>query len=588
VPRFHANLASAAVAALLGASAHAQAPGADAPARPVPPAEERAYLWFDPIIDLRAAIVGSFVDSVDVQAMQRAALEAMVKSLNDPYTVYIPPADERDYRTRISGSYVGIGVELDVEDGRPVVITAIDGSPALEAGILSGDVILSVDGKSTEGLGAGGLETLLPGAPGSVAKLRLRRADGSEREVSVPRRVVETRSVKGIMRGPDGWRFTLDADRRIAYVRIAEFTERTLGEFDAALAAIRAEGVSGMVLDLRDNGGGPLDAAVGVVDRFVSAGGIVSLRGRSEVGQTWDATASAEDLQVPLVVLVNQGSASASEVVAGALRDNKRAKLVGTRSYGKGSVQDVRALPDGAGTLKVTTARYYLPSGASVARAPAAARGGVVPDTGFRVPMTEREFLARAAARQLREAVTAPGAPPAAPAVRWNDPDSVRTDAKDPQLAAALMALQGYVDMMEWPVVGDLSGDVGAGNDELRTNLEFRRKLLDELRRTDAAISSLRATGAGVDDPVIAPDASLIDGEVLLRDRDGQVVGRWIVKDPAALRGSIGSGAVPAPEFTPARDANASETAIPGGKPAPASSPAPAPAPAPAPEAPGK
>jgi hypothetical protein len=170
----------------------------------------------------------------------------------------------------------------------------------------------------------------------------------------------------------------------------------------------------------------------------------------------------------------------------------------------------------------------------------------------------------------------------------------VRTDAKDPQLAAALMALQGYVDMMEWPVVGDLSGDVGAGNDELRSNLEFRRKLLEELRRTDAAISSLRATGAGVDDPVIAPDASLIDGEVLLRDRDGQVVGRWIVKDPAALRGSIGSGAVPAPEFTPARDPNASETATPGAKPAPASSPAPArtptptPAPTPAPEAPGK
>jgi hypothetical protein len=205
-------------------------------------------------------------------------------------------------------------------------------------------------------------------------------------------------------------------------------------------------------------------------------------------------------------------------------QERTNAKLVGTRSYGKGSVQDVRALPDGAGTLKVTTARYYLPSGASVARAPAAARWGVEPDTGFRVPMTEREFLARAAARQLREAVTAPGAPPAAPAVRWNDPDSVRTDAKDPQLAAALMALQGYVDMMEWPVVGDLSGDVGAGNDELRTNLEFRRKLLEELRRTDAAISSLRATGAGVDDPVIAPDASLIDGEVLLRDRDGHGV----------------------------------------------------------------
>jgi carboxyl-terminal processing protease len=242
VDRFAANLAPAAcIVALAGGAVRAvdagpmrqSSPGAETGRNPVPGATEGAYRWFDPIIDLRALIVGGFVDQVDATAMQRAAMEAMTKALGDPYTVYIPPTDERQFRSQIAGSYVGIGVELDVDDGRPVVITAIDGSPAMEAGILPGDTILSVDGKGTEGIGVAGLETLLPGEPGSVAHLRMRRADGSERNVDVPRRTVETRSVKGILRDADGWRYVLDADRRIAYVRIAQFTDRTLGELDA-------------------------------------------------------------------------------------------------------------------------------------------------------------------------------------------------------------------------------------------------------------------------------------------------------------------------------------------------------------------
>jgi carboxyl-terminal processing protease len=482
--------------------------------------------------------------------MQRAAMEAMTKALGDPYTLYIPPAEEGAFRRQLSGSYVGIGVELDLDDGRPIVITAIDGSPAMEAGILAGDTILSVDGKSTEGISAATLESLLPGAPGTVAALVIRRADGNERTLNVPRRVVETPSVKGILRDADGWRFTIDPDRRVAYIRIAQFNDRTLAEVDAALARIRADGVSGIILDLRDNGGGSLTAAVGVVDRFISEGAIVSIRGRGDTGRTWDATSSPEDLHIPMVVLVNQGSASASEVVAGALRDNGCAKIIGTRSYGKGSVQDVLQLPDGAGTVKITTARYYLPSGTSPHRAVGASRWGVEPDTGFRVPMTEEQSIARAAARQLREAGGAASSPP----VSWNSSASITRVAHDPQLAGAVDAIQGYLDMVEWPVVGDLSGDVGAGNDELRSSIEYRRRLLDELHKTDQAISTLRGAGAGVDDPLLGNDASLIDGAVELRDRDGHIIGRWIVKDPSALRTGIGASAIPAPEYTPARE----------------------------------
>jgi carboxyl-terminal processing protease len=551
VARFTMFLASAAFAALLAPALQAGMPqSTDGGARTVPPATEGAYRWLDPIIDLRALIVGSYVDPIDATAMQRAAMEAMTKALGDPYTVYIPPADESAFRRQLSGSYVGIGVELDLDDGRPIVITAIDGSPAMEAGILAGDTILSVDGKSTEGIGAATLESLLPGAPGTVAALVIRRADGNERTLNVPRRVVETPSVKGILRDADGWRFTIDSDRRVAYIRIAQFNERTVAEVDAALARIRADGVSGIILDLRDNGGGSLTAAVGVVDRFISEGAIVSIRGRGDTGRTWDATSSPEDLRIPMVVLINQGSASASEVVAGALRDNGCAKIIGTRSYGKGSVQDVLQLPDGAGTVKITTARYYLPSGTSPHRAIGASRWGVEPDTGFRVPMTEEQSIARAAARQLREG----GGAATSPAVMWNSSASISSVAHDPQLAGAVDAIQGYLDMVEWPVVGDLSGDIGAGSDELRSSIEYRRRLLDELQKTDRAISTLRSAGAGVDDPFLGNDASLIDGAVELRDRDGHVIGRWIVKDPSALRTGIGASAIPAPEYTPARE----------------------------------
>jgi carboxyl-terminal processing protease len=537
--------------AILAASA------AVAPSAP-PPAD--AYRWFDPIIDLRAIIAGAFVAEPDAGAMQRAAMAAMVDALGDPYSTYLGPDEERWLRTQVSGSYVGIGVELDVRDGFPVVVTAIDDSPALEAGILPGDQLVEVDGRTTEGIAFAELESLLPGQPGTSCRLRLRRPDGSEREVEVTRRVIETRSVKGIARGPEGWRYMLDGDRQVGYLRIASFTERTLGELDAALAEMEAEGLSGLVIDLRNNGGGSLDAAVGAVDRFLSKGAIVSTRGRGETGSTWDATADPRDVMVPLVVLVNRASASASEVMAGALRDHGRAKLVGERTYGKGSVQRIFPLPDGAGTVKLTTARYSLPSGRTVTREPGATKWGVEPDTGFHVPMTEQDFVASNAARQARESRAAgtDAAGGAVTAVDWASPESIRQGAHDPQLAAAVRLMQGYLDAIEWEPVGGLSGDVGAANDELRATLEHRRRLLAELRKADDAISALRAGGAGVDDPIVAPDADLIDGEVELRDRDGRIVGRWIIKDPATVRGTLGPGARVAPEFVPAQDPDGS------------------------------
>lgn len=594
-PAVAAVTAAATAAAVAAVAAAAVALAQEAPpsvppaaqSRSLPPATQARslppYRWFDPIIDLRAVIVGGFVDEVDAQAMQRAALEGMAAALGDPNSAYLPPEDERLMRERMSGSFVGIGVELALGDGRPVVVSALDDSPAQAAGLLPGDALLSVDGRDTLGMGTAGLEALLPGEPGTDVTLELRSPDGSERRVTVRRALIETPSVKGIARDGGTWRHMIDAGRRIGYVRIATFSDRTAEELDAALASMRAGGLSGLVLDLRDNGGGSLDAAIQSADRFLRGGAIVSLRGRGSEGRSWDATDSPADVDVPLVVLVNQGSASASEVMAGALRDHGRARLVGTRTFGKGSVQEVRPLADGAGAVKLTTARYYLPGGTSVSRLPGEARWGVEPETGFRVAMTLAEAREAGELRMGREATGGAGGGAAAdgagasdaaggaetdtagaagspdgdaPAPRavpdWSSPASIRSDAKDPQLAAALETLQGFLATGEWKPVGDLSGDVGAGNDELRASLERRRALRAQLAETDERISALRSTGAGIDDPLLARDAPLIDGELVLRDRNGAVVGRWIVKDPAALRGAISGAAVPGPEYTPA------------------------------------
>lgn len=541
----HAALAGAAW--FHAASALGQATVAPPSASDTGVARGTPYTWFDPLIDLRALIVGGFVDTPDADAMQRAALEAMTRALRDPYTVYVPPDSEGLIRRQISGSYVGIGVELDIVEDHPVVVTAMDDSPALAAGILPGDVILEVDGRSTEGVDVIGLEQLLPGAPGTTVTLLVRRPDGTERTVPVERAQIESRSVKGLAREGEAWRFMLDPEQHLGYVRITQFDERTAEQLDSAIARMRSHGLAGLVLDLRGNGGGSLDAAVAVADRFLRKGGIVSLKGRGERGRTWDATASDEDVDVPLVVLVNQGSASASEVLAGALQDNGRAKLVGTRSFGKGSVQEVRSLPDGAGMLKMTTARYFLPSGRTVARAPGVPRWGVEPDSGFHVPMSGAQLEANFKARRTWESAGSETPPPQ----QWDQPGWIRTQAHDPQLAAGLEALRGYIAGGLWPAVGDLSGDVGASNDELREQLEQRRRLLAELQRTEAAITQLRGQGAGVDDSVLAPQAELIDGELLVRDRNGREVARLRIKDPEALTralrdvGSTGEGNPP-------------------------------------------
>lgn len=476
------------------------ATGQSAP-RPVAPIAPITYEWFDPIIDLRQLVESGYVEQPDAAAMQEAALAAMVAALNDPYSVYVPPSGERNFNKALRGTYVGIGAEIDMPDGWLRVVAPIDDSPAEEAGVLPGDIVLSIDGTATRGKSIEECMDLLLGEPGTEVRVEVRHPGGREEVLTIPRREIRAKAIKGIRRDSDGWEFRIDPQRGIAYVRLTQFLEESAEELGEVLRTLEEGGLKGLILDLRYNGGGALGAAIRVVDLFQSDGGIVSVRGRQGQERSWSAGRDGDEFEIPIVILVNEASASASEIVAGALQENGRAKVLGTRTYGKGTVQDVRGLGEGRGSVKLTIARYHLPSGRSIARTSASgAEGGgswgVDPDPGFHVPLDEdvarRLFLTR---RTWELPLDQP-----ADTSRFNDPEWIARDPGeskseglgDPQLAAALTALQGYLDGGVWPRVGDDPTPATVAGDELRRQEAYRTRLARELEAVERRIADLR------------------------------------------------------------------------------------------------
>jgi carboxyl-terminal processing protease len=277
----------------------------------------------------------------------------MVASL-DPHSAYLDRREFEDIRRGAAGSYPGIGIEV-VADGESIkVLRPIDDSPAWRAGIRAGDIILRIDGSSVRGDVAAAIEQMR-GPAGSLVHLMLRRAGSREVvEVALERTRVEVHSVSGML-----------LDERHGYLRIANFSETTAADFDGHVAELRklAPGLRGVVIDLRDNPGGVLEAAVAVADSLLERGIIVTGTGRTADARfRMDARPGQSLAGVDIVVLVNRGSASSAEILAGALKDNGRARLLGARTYGKGSVQSVIPLSDGR-ALKITTSRYATPSG---------------------------------------------------------------------------------------------------------------------------------------------------------------------------------------------------------------------------------
>ena len=307
----------------------------------------------------------SYVDSLEVGRIERAGVDAMLSAL-DPYTVYVPEEEQEDFQMMLSSTYGGIGAVIYKPDvnGNVIINEPYEGSPAARAGLVCGDEIESIDGVSTHGLESGECSEKMRGKPGTTVVFRVKKLRdgatwkaGDVIEVPVVRQRIVLPSIEyaGMLNEKDG------------YVLMSKFTDGVGQGVRDAYNKLKAQGMQRMVLDLRGNGGGLLNEAVNIVSLFVPKGSLVVTAKGREAGseQVYKTATEPVDTQIPLIILVDSSSASASEIVSGALQDYDRATVIGTRTYGKGLVQSIRPLPYD-GQLKVTTAKYYTPSGRCV------------------------------------------------------------------------------------------------------------------------------------------------------------------------------------------------------------------------------
>lgn len=319
----------------------------------------RAQLTLDDLrtfTDVFNQIRLNYVNEVDDKTLLNAAIRGMLSEL-DPHSAYLPSKDYSDLDDIARGRYSGIGVDVEARDRRLVVRAIINGSPADQAGIDPGNVITAIDDVPVRGRYLPEAIEELSGEPGTSVKLRVRSQDGEERDLEITRKYLQVPTLD----------FEL-LDKSYGYFRMTRFHKQSATDFEQTLESIAREGISlhGIVLDLRNNPGGVLQPAVAMADGFLDEGLIVSTRGRNEAMQLEFHAEPGQWLPgVPLIVLVDRGSASASEVLAGALQDHGRALIVGERTFGKGSVQSVLPLRNGSG-VKLTTARYFTPSGRSI------------------------------------------------------------------------------------------------------------------------------------------------------------------------------------------------------------------------------
>ncbi len=333
----------------------------------------------------------NFDGKVDNSKLFDGAIDGMVKSLDDPYTVYLDKKAFADLSEATIGSFGGIGIVFGKRDDDYVVISALPDNPGALAGIKGGDKIIEVDGKPTKDMNMEEVATKIRGEIDSEVTLKLLDKEGKEKVVRVIRKEIKTQSVGAEML----------PNSKIGYIRVVMFNEKTGVDFDKAYEKLEKEGMQATILDLRGNPGGVLDDGVAVAKKFVPKGPIVSIIYND--GSQFVENSDLPKIKYPLAVLVDGGSASASEIVAGAIKDTKSGKLFGTKTFGKGSVQGVYRL-DAATAIKVTTAKYYTPSGVSIHNV------GIEPDVVVELPENATEDLQlKAAEKYLQEELSKRG-----------------------------------------------------------------------------------------------------------------------------------------------------------------------------------
>jgi carboxyl-terminal processing protease len=398
------------------------------------------YSWVRTIVEIHRQVLENYVDSVDDSQLKDGAIKGMLDSLDDPYTIYIPPTEQAEFDKELGGSFSGVGISLRDENGKMVVITPIEGGPADLAGIDGNDVIVKVDGKAIAGMEIDDVVKLVSGPLGSAVTLTVDR-EGNILDFTLHRQQIVLPTVLGYDRDShQDWEYFVSQNPKIAYIRVTQFDDGTFDEMKNILvgadghSGLLAQGMQGLIMDLRFNPGGQLQQAIKVVNLFIKEGVIVSTRGRNSPEEVDKASADALTLPYfPMIVLVNDRSASAAEIVAGSLKDNHRALIEGQRTFGKGSVQRVIQLGQDDGTLKMTVAHWYLPSGRLVSRKKDSKDWGVEPQ--IIVPVDEK---AESAIEDLMDRLEA---------IRFHPLSTTMptTEPGDPQFEQAMTTMAGLI-----------------------------------------------------------------------------------------------------------------------------------------------
>lgn len=394
---------------------------------------------YGPLVEVDALARKKFVAPIEPERLVRGAIRGMMREL-DPYSGYIPPEQLPAFLRRSAGRYVGIGVEIGFAAGKLSVIAPVDAGPAARAGIRSGDVFIEIDGQDLTSVSVFDAEEALIGPAGSTVNLALLRPGNDEPiRFDLRREPIELHSVRGLARDEQGeWRFVIQDEPRIAYARISIFHKNTTEQLLAALDELSPPSLEGLIIDLRFNPGGIMLEAVEMIDAFVRDGLVLQTVTRRRAVDSYLAHDKTPFPDLPVVVLVNGGSASSAEIVAGSLQARGRATLVGSRTYGKGSVQHLVELQEHEAAVKLTVAYYRLPDGRIIHRVPGATDEddwGVMPDEVVLLS-DEEEHDVREARRLLDRTAT-----PSAKRVRlandtWTSPPS--NPVIDRQLRRAL------------------------------------------------------------------------------------------------------------------------------------------------------